>query len=198
LNKTVIFFGGFLLNTEKSIKIISRIEGTLISDLRSIKIIAEERNNSDLLKNKYPGGLNFTIFISSLIACETLGYFIKSNSDAGRSKENITNFISSDYFEGSAFKKDNYLDLLVSLRTNLAHVFGMTDLGLENINKELVLCVGDAKQPEVKRENGLVKLNGIKFLDLVVRGFDSIKKEVTSNSGNSKIINIISEKADKI
>jgi hypothetical protein len=60
--------------TEKAKKIIERLEGTLIADLKSIKITAEKRlNGVDAYKN-LPGGLNFSLFLMGLIASETIGY----------------------------------------------------------------------------------------------------------------------------
>jgi len=184
------------LSIEKAKKIIDRIEGTLIADIKSLKIIAEEKEDSATFKEQLPGGLNYTLFLIGLIASEALGFLIKKDSKEGRTDENIKSFILSKFFKDSAFKKDNYLNILVSLRTNLAHVFGMTDLKMEEINTELELCVGGLKKPELKREGNTVKLNGVKFLDLVVDGFDSIKSEVVRGNNNSDIIEIINNKVN--
>jgi hypothetical protein len=69
------------LSKEKAIKVIERLEGTLIADLKSLKIIAEERSESASLQAKLPGAFNFLLFITGLIACETLGYFINKASE---------------------------------------------------------------------------------------------------------------------
>ena len=148
--------------TEKAKIIIERLEGTLIADLKSIKITAENRlNGIDAYKN-LPGGLNFALYLIGLIASETIGYFINEGSDTGRSEQNIRSFISSDFFKGTSYKKDKYLNTLVSLRTNLAHVFGMTDFKLESISNNLSLCVGFSNTHEVLSSGEKVKLNGIK------------------------------------
>ncbi len=191
----VISKEGMSLSTDKAKKVLDRLEGTLIADLKSLKIIAEDRSESSSLKERLPGAFNYLLFITGLIASETLGYFINKDSHEGRTEENIKYFILSNYFKQCAFKKDNYLYTLVSLRTNLAHVFGMTDLKMENINTELGLCVGGSKEPELKRDSNTVKLNGIKFLELVIDGFDSIKSEVMNGNENSALIRVINNKA---
>jgi hypothetical protein len=183
------------LNKDKAKKVIDRLEGTLIADLKSLKIIAGERFGSNPLKEKLPGGFNYLLFITGLIACETLGYFINKASEGGRSEENIRYFVSGNYFKQCAFKKERYLNILVSLRTNLVHVFGMTDLRLESIDTEIGLSVGGSNDPELLREHDIVKLNGVKFLELVIDGFDSIKSEVMSGHDNSDLVRVIGEKA---
>lgn len=113
------------MSKEKTVKVIARLEGTLIADLKSLKIIAEERSESASLQEKLPGAFNFLLLITGLIACETLGYFISKESKEGRSENNIKYFVKSKHFKESSFKKSNYLNTLASLRTNLVHVFGM-------------------------------------------------------------------------
>lgn len=184
------------MDRENAKKIIERIEGTLIKDLKSLKIIAEEREKEKTFYKKLSGGLNYTLFLIGLIASETLGFFISEDSAAGRSDENIRKFILSKFFKNSAYKKEKYLNILTSLRTNLAHVFGMTNLKLEDITTELGLCVGGIKKPDLKSDNTCVKLNGIKFVELVIDGFNSIKSEVLEKNGSSSIINTINKKAN--
>ena len=181
------------MSKDNALKVIARLEGTLISDLKSLKVISEERCESETLQEKLPGAFNYLLHITALIACETLGYLINKDSSGGRSEENIKYFISSKYFKDSAYKKSDYLDILTSLRTNLAHVFGMTDLGLDNISKDIALCVGGSKKPEVMREAGVVKINGVKFVTLVIDGFEAIKNEI--NRENQTLIKIVNEKA---
>ncbi|MBI5416688.1 hypothetical protein HZA55_01870 [Candidatus Poribacteria bacterium] len=176
------------INKEKTQKIIERLDGTLIADLRSLKVVAEKRQNHERLKKYLPGGLNFALFLFGLIACETLGFFIKKDSNEGSTEENIKGFIQSEYFKkDSAFRKDKYLNILVSLRHNLAHVFGMTDLN------DWDLCVGGINKPEMIQINKNVKLNGIKFVELVINGFELIKSEVQKN-GKSDLVKIIASK----
>lgn len=182
------------MRKEKAIKVIERLEGTLIADLKSLKIVAEERSGSASLQEKLPGAFNFLLLITGLIACETLGYFINKASEEGRSEENIKYFVSSRHFKQSAFKKTHYLNILASLRTNLVHVFGMTDLKMDGINADIGLSVGGSKKPEILREAGVVKINGVKFVELVIDGFGSIKSEVMAGNDSSAIIEIISDK----
>jgi hypothetical protein len=182
------------LSKEKTIKVINRLEGSLIADLKSLKIIAEARSESTSLQELLLGGFNFLLLITGLIACETLGYFITKASHEGRSEENIKYFVLSKYFKHSAFKKAGYLDTLASLRTNLAHVFGMTDLGMDCINTDIGLSVGGSRMPEILRERDAVKINGVKFLQLVIDGFESIKTDAINGSDSSTLIAIIGEK----
>ena len=182
------------MNKEKAVKVIARLEGTLIADLKSLKIIAEERSESASLQEKLPGAFNFLLLITGLIACETLGYYINKASEEGRSEENIKYFVSSSHFKQSAFKKSVYLNTLTSLRTNLVHVFGMTDLNLDGINTDIGLAVGGSKKPEMLREFGVVKINGVKFAELIIDGFMSIKSEVLAGNDSSTLIEIISDK----
>jgi hypothetical protein len=182
------------LSKEKAIRVIDRLEGTLIADIKSLKIIAEKRSESALLQEELPGGFNFLLLVSGLIACETLGYFISKSSQEGRSEENIKYFISSEHFKQCAFKKPDYLNILASLRTNLVHVFGMTDLSMDSINSEIGLAIGGSNKPEILREGDVVKINGIKFLELVVDGFESVKDEVINEGNNSALIGIVGGK----
>lgn len=183
--------------SEKTQKIIERLEGTLIADLKCIKIVAEKRQKGIDDYKDLPGGLNFSLFLMGLIASDTIGYFITKKSNTGRSEQNIKNFILSDYFKGTSYKKEQYLNTLVSLRTNLAHVFGMTDFNLESISDNLSLCVGSSNDHELMSNGKKVKLNGIKFADCVIKAFESIKTEAINNE-TSNISNIISSKADII
>ena len=180
---------------EKSKKVIERLEGTLIADLKTIMVTAEKRHNGDDAFKALPGGLNFSLFLMGLIAAETIGYLITKDSVSGRSDENIRNFIKSHHFNGNSYKKENYLNKLVSLRTNLAHVFGMTDLKLGSVSDNLSLRVGSIDDHELRRNGEKVELNGIKFVDCVVSAFESIKSEVLSNE-SSNISNFINSKAD--
>jgi hypothetical protein len=181
------------VSRENALKVIDRLEGTLIADLKSLKIIAEERSQSTSLQEKLPGGFNFLLHIAALISCETLGYFIKKDSQEGRSEENIKYFVLSKYFKESAYKKNDHLNTLTSLRTNLAHVFGMTDLKLDRVTSDIALCVGGSKKPEIIRELGIIKFNGVKFAEMVIDGFEAIKAEVNKIE-NSTLIEILVKK----
>lgn len=181
------------MSKENALKVIDRLEGTLMADLKSLKIVAEERSQSTSLQEKLPGGFNFLLHLAALISCETLGYFIKKDSQEGRTEENIRHFVASKYFKDSAYKKNDYLNALISLRTNLAHVFGMTDLRLENITSDIALCVGGSKKPEIAKESGVIRINGIKFAETVINAFEAIKTEVTTHQ-NSTLIGIVGEK----
>ena len=185
------------MSKEKTVKVIDRLEGTLIADLKSLKIIAEERSESPSLQEKLPGAFNFLLLITGLIACETLGYFINTESKEsieGQSGKNIKYFVKSKHFKQSAFKKSNYLNTLASLRTNLVHVFGMTDFNMDGINTDIGLSVGGSKKQDILQETGVVKINGVKFLELVIDGFESIKSEVMTGNDSSTLIGIISDK----
>lgn len=182
------------MTTEKAQRIIDRLEGTLIADLKTIKLIAEKRNNNEEMYECLPGGLNFALFLFGLIASETIGFYITKDTNAGRTERNIKGFISSDYFKGTAYKKEKYLNILISLRTNIAHVFGMTDLKLESISAELELCVGGTNKSELLSNGKNVKMNGIKFADYVIDGFESIKSEVFKKNEKSIVASIIRSK----
>lgn len=181
------------MNKESALKVLERIEGTLIADLRSLMTIAEERSDSVSLQEKLPGGFNYLLHISALIACETLGYILKKGAQEGRSEVNIRYFILSEYFKEDAYKKENYLNALTSLRTNLAHVFGMTDLALDSVTTDISLCVGGVKKPPLLSEKGLIKLNGVKLVDEVIKGFELVNEKLISQQ-DPKLIEIINEK----
>lgn len=183
------------MSKENALKVIERLEGTLVADLKSLKVIAKERTTDKSLQDKMPGAFNFAIFLTGLVACETLGYFINKESQDGDTKKNIENFISSKYFNSPELNKRNYLDALVSLRTNLAHVYGMTDLSLNEVDKDLVLCVGGSSYPMIMSDQRKVKLNGIKFIELILKAFDSVKSEVSIPKNESDIARIINDKS---
>jgi hypothetical protein len=48
--------------------------------------------------------------------------------------------------------------------------------------------------PEILKEPGAVKINRVKFLELVIDGFESIKTEIINGSDSSALIGIIGEK----
>ena len=73
------------MSIEKAKKVIERIENTLISDLKSLKVVAVEREESIILYKKLPGGLNYTLFLAGLVASETLGFFMSNDSSVCRS-----------------------------------------------------------------------------------------------------------------
>ncbi len=54
--------------------ILDKLEGTIIADLKSLIAWAEDFDTKTEKGSEY-GGLNFTLLLLSLIACETLGYY---------------------------------------------------------------------------------------------------------------------------
>jgi hypothetical protein len=70
----------------------------------------------------------------------------------------------------------------------------MTDLNMDGINTDIGLSVGGSKKPEILRESGVIKINGVKFLELVIDGFASIKSEVMSGNDRSTLVGIIGDK----
>jgi len=69
----------------------------------------------------------------------------------------------------------------------------MTDLKLDSVTADIALCVGGSKKPEVIKESGIIKINGVKFAEMVIDGFEAIKAEVIKHE-NSTLIGIIDEK----
>jgi hypothetical protein len=70
----------------------------------------------------------------------------------------------------------------------------MTDLNMDGINTGIGLSVGGSKKPAILRESGVIKINGVKFLELVIDGFASIKSEVMAVNDSSTLVGIIGDK----
>ena len=172
------------MSKEKALSIVDHIEGTLIADLQSLELVALERQSDNEMKSKLPGALNYTLFLTGLIACETIGFLISEKSKSGDTNECIKYFIKSKYFKSPDLNKSKYIEALIRLRTNLAHLYGFTDFALKEIDKELVLCVGGVTYPPLMSDNKQVKLNGIKFVKIVIDAFNQIKQEVANGGTN--------------
>jgi hypothetical protein len=61
-------------NRTEAIKVVDRLEGTLLADLTSL---VEWAGDYERRQGKRPGhgGLNFTLSLLALVGCETLGFF---------------------------------------------------------------------------------------------------------------------------
>ena len=113
-------------------KLLEELEGTIIADLRTcIKSAREFRTGA-----KTPlGGLNFTLCLLSLVACEVFGYYI---TGARRHKEAaqcnrvdtgtyIMVFLQRFFQPDSYFKKLHKV-LAAYLRNTLVHGFGFSKM----------------------------------------------------------------------
>jgi len=149
----------------KTLKAVSKQRHTDLAEARSNHNDKKEEE----IKSRWPGGLNYALFLSGLLACEVLGYFIGRDTEDGETSKNIENFLRSEYFQGQAFKKDKYIKILKNLRNNLAHMYGTTDFALDDSAANLVLIPGDLISPEVIQEGKRIKLNGARFVENVIK-----------------------------
>jgi len=177
-------------------KILNKLEGTIIADLNSLVTWAEEFNEKPK-SNSGIGGLNFTLFLVSLIACETFGYFVdgaKLHKNASENEPIDTGQYTMDFIQ-QYFERDSYFKKLKKvladwLRNYLVHGFGSLD---EHDNYDISLTISrDISQVAVGKEGKkkIIKLNSIAFTHQTIKAFTKMKKKVQKRSDVSLINNI--------
>jgi hypothetical protein len=166
-------------DTRRASEIVKHLEGTLIADLKSLKMQALTAN-----KPAGHGSLNYTIFLVGLVGCETIGRYV-CGSDLDQPKNGsapdpggyISRFIE-EYFP----KRDSYKSIskILSdyLRHILVHGFAPREDGYPFDLHLTVSTQGHDIPPlAVESNNRLaIQLDAISFVNKVVAAFEKVKQ----------------------
>jgi len=164
-------------------KLLGELEGTIIADLRTcIKLASEFPTGA-----KTPlGGLNFTLCLLSLVACEVFGYYImgaQSHKKAAQCNKVDTGTYIMAFLQGF-FRPDSYFKKLHKvladyLRNTLVHGFGFSKV---SPSRRLVLCIGRDESVQLKagKNDGekVLFLNSISLACQTIEAFYSLKQKV--------------------
>jgi hypothetical protein len=172
---------------QKASDIIDHLRGTLIADLKRVMHCA---TTSKIKKYYGHGGLNYTVFLLSLIACETIGFYVygaeHSDEDPGTY---IIKFLEEYFPQGNNFKKIDKI-LADYLRHSLVHGFGHIE---DSYPFDLDISVGKVKgidEPKKHNKNNkkIIKLSGYSFAKLVIEAFEKIAYEIKQNTGKTEAL----------
>ena len=173
-------------NTRRASEILEHLEGTLIADLKSLKLCAStpKEQNSSL------GGLNYTLFLVELIGCETLGRYVcgadldKKDQCSSPDVGGYINRFIEQYFQN----RDHYklISKILSdyLRHMLVHGFAPRIDGYP-FDLHLVISKEGKDLPPLALEKNKrlgIKLDGISFINKIVKAFEKIKSESLTKS----------------
>jgi hypothetical protein len=191
-----------MTDKEQARSILTLLEGTVITDLRSL--IEEAKDHSVGASSSSPklGGLNFTLPLLALVACETFGFYLtgakqhqKTNfcghPDTGTY---ITEFIQRYFTPNSFFKKLNKV-LSDFLRHDLVHGFGSANpnhpfqIGLF-INSNMGLQI-QARENNGKR---MLSLNSMALAQQTIEAFYKFKSDVDKAGDSTLWGNIVRAK----
>ncbi len=187
---------------EEARSLLTLLEGTVITDLRSL--IEWAKNYSPVSGSSIPhlGGLNFTLSLVALVACEVFGFYLTGAKQHQRTDPcsqldtgtYIMEFLQKYFSCNSFFKKLNKV-LADFLRHDLVHAFGSA-----NVNFPFEICLfidSDVGcQIQVGEHNGKEALfiNSIALAHQTIEAFYRFKYDVDQNSSNTLSDNIVQAK----
>ena len=186
----------------EAIKVVDRLEGTLVSDLNSL---VECAGDFERRRGRRPGhgGLNFTLSLLALVGCETLGFYTTGASQhrkrtPRRAQPDLGTYIMAfirDFFpQESLFRKLEKV-LADFLRHDLVHGFGSAnpsvpfELGLfisKETSKQVMPGYSDGKK--------LLKVNSIALARDTIAAFYTLKHKVSSGSDKPLLARMVQAK----
>ena len=187
-----------MTNQKEAMNLIDKLEGTVITDLRSLLDWSENYQSKNKQGSQF-GGLNFTLCILSLVACEVFGFYITGASKHEQSDSDdqtdtgyyIMEFLKQFFPSDSYFKKLKKV-LADFLRNDLVHVFGSANL---SIPFEIELFINsDVGNQIISSSDGkkkTLKLNSIALAHHTIEAFNKLKKEVNRGTDTSLCDNIL-------
>jgi hypothetical protein len=181
--------------------IVKYLEGTLIADLKSLKVQA-------LTTDKPPGhgSLNYTIFLVGLVGCETIGRYVcgadldqPRNGSASDPGGYITRFIEN-YFPSKDQYKSISKILSDYLRHILVHGFAPRDDGYPfDLHLTVSIQGHDIPPLAVESNNRLaIQLDAISFVNKIVAAFEQVKRNLDKDAGLANKIVTAEEASKKI
>ena len=170
-------------------RILENLDGTLLSDLRTMRQWAAGFDKLSLKKRKGLGALNFALALMSLVACEAIGFFTTGAYKHKGMKDPrtvntgtyIINFIETFFPKGSKFKQVSKI-LADNLRHELVHGFGSCST---NAPFDMAIFVKNAPDRQVelgrRRRRDVVRINAVALADQVLEGFAALQDQLGSN-----------------
>ncbi len=193
--------GNVMADQNEAMKLVERLEGTLIADLNSL---VEWAGDFDRRQGKGPGlgGLNFTLSLLALVGCETLGFFTTGAAQhrqrASRARPDLGTYIMAfirDYFpRESPFRKLEKV-LADFLRHDLVHGFGCAN---PSVPFELSLFISKATSKRVTPGyldgKKLLKMNSIALARDTMAAFYTLKHKVRSGTDKPLLARMVQAK----
>lgn len=188
-----------MANKNNVIKLLNRIEGTLIADLKSALEWAKSFDDNEASKRGL-GGFNFTLFLLALIACETLGFYTKGaiyHLTKHRKEVEVGAYIIDflqDYFVRDSYFKKMKKILADPLRNHLVHGFASSTA---NVPFDLGLFIQDGSiqvKSGMVNHKKIIKLNGIAFANQTIRAFLKLKQKAEDGTDRKLVTNILKAK----
>lgn len=178
-------------------RLMATLEGTVVSDTRSL---LEWARTFDTTHGRQPGfgGLNFTLSLVALVACEVCGFYM---TGAHRHRRNqclsridpgsyLIEFINHYYPSGSYFKKLSKV-LADFLRNDLVHGFGSAN---PKVPFGIGIFISSDPKNQIKvgmrRRKHFLALNAIALAEHTISAFEGMKKIVTEGKDVELIRNI--------
>ncbi len=182
----------------EAMKLINRLEGTLVADLNSL---LEWASDFDRRRAKRPGlgGLNFTLSLLALVGCETLGFFstgaAQHRQRTPRARPDLGTYIMAfvrDFFpRSSPFRKLEKV-LADFLRHDLVHGFGCAN---PSVPFELSLFISKETSKQLKSgySDGkkVFKINSIALGRDTVEALYTLKKRVRSGKDQPLVARLL-------
>lgn len=187
---------------EEARSLLTLLEGTIITDLRSL--LEWAKNYSPVSGSSSPplGGLNFTLPLLALVACEVFGFYLTGamqhqKTDPGREADTgtyIMEFLRRYFTRDSFFKKLNKV-LADFLRHDLVHGFGSAN---QNLPFEIALFIDSnvSHQIQAGEYNGkkMLSLNSMALAHQTIEAFYKFKRDVDKGRGSALYDNIVQAK----
>jgi hypothetical protein len=185
----------------EAVNLMKTLEGTLVKDLRSLMEWAKSFDQNHTPKSEF-GGLNFTLSLVALVACETLGFYMTGARQHRRSQclnqldpgSYTMEFVARYFPQGSYFKKLSKV-LADFLRHDLVHVFGSTN---PKVGFKMGLFIRADSQDQiragVRQGKKFLALNSIALAEHTISAFECMKSIVTEGKDLEILKNIVKAK----
>jgi len=185
----------------EAIRLMEILEGTVVKDLKSLLQWARSYNQN-YRKGAIFGGLNFTLCLVSLVACEVCGFYMSGANQHRRAKcpnrvdpgSYSIQFIERYFPHGSYFKKLSKV-LADFVRHDLVHGFGS---GNPNVSFKIGLFIDSDPRNQIKggmkRGKKFLALNNIALAEHTIAAIESMKRTVISGRDLNLVSNIVRAK----
>jgi hypothetical protein len=188
-------------NHAEAIRLMKTLEGTVVKDLRSLIEWAGSFDQNHNSKSDL-GGLNFTLSLIALVACEALGFYMTGASRNRRSQcpnqvdpgFYMMEFMDRYFPQGSYFKKFSKV-LADFLRHALVHGFGSTN---PKVGFGVGLFIRADSQDQIRagtrQGKKFLALNSIALAKHSISAFERMKNIVTEGKDLELLKNIVKAK----
>jgi hypothetical protein len=189
----------------EAIRLMEILEGTVVKDLRSLLQWARGFDQAHGPQSEF-GGLNFTLSLVSLVACEVCGFYMTGAYQHRRSQSPnqvdpgsySIEFINRYFPRGSYFKKLSKV-LADFLRHDLVHGFGSAN---PKVPFRMGLFIRSDPQDQIRtgtqRGKNFLALNSIALAEHTISAFEGMKTIVTQGEDVDLIRNIVKAKRLRI